>query len=312
MFLSKLNLRPEFTGLFSAALIANLLLAPSAHAIVLGIKSCGSGPPNFCFNGTVPNSLPPTNLFSFQEDGSGFIDIGPVTLDEIDIDADALAFSLTHGLLAFELQKSGFNTTGSTLIIIDSNTAVASTIGSLLSGRDIRGAVFDLSDTLWALDAASDELLQINPSTGAVVGPPVALMLGGNAFDLSDVTDIAVALDNTFFVADSSDFYTLDILSGALTLVHTDVLQGFAGITFSIGAPEEDLFVNDVNGSEDIFSYAVDSGFSQTTLHENFIPTFNSGRGDLAAAIPEPSSMLLLSLGLVCLLLYGWKLRLSS
>ena len=189
---------------------------------------------------------------------------------------------------------------------------MASTIGSLLSGRDIRGAVFDLSDTLWALDAASDELLQINPSTGAVVGPPVALMLGGNAFDLSDVTDIAVALDNTFFVANSSDFYTLDILSGALTLVHTDVLQGFAGITFSIGAPEEDLFVNDVNGSEDIFSYAVDSGFSQTTLHENFIPTFNSGRGDLAAAIPEPSSMLLLSLGLVCLLLYGWKLRLSS
>ena len=226
---------------------------------------------------------------------------------------DALAFSLTHGLLAFELQKSGFNTTGSTLIIIDSNTAVASTIGSLLSGRDIRGAVFDLSDTLWALDAASDELLQVNPATGAVVGSPVDLTLGGNAFDLSDVTDLAVALDNTFFLANASDFYTLDILSGALTLVHTDVPpQGFAGITFSIDAPEDLLFANDVNNFEDICSYDVDSGFSRTTLHANFIPTFNSGRGDLAAAIPEPSSILLLSLGLVSLLLYGWKLRRSE
>ncbi len=290
-------------------LIAGLLPVFSAQAqvTIFGLKSCGSGSPGFCGSGTIPDSLPPTNLFSFQDNGSGFVDHGAVTLSGSGIDADGLAFSQSQGLLAFELQKSGTATTGSTLISIDPNSALATGIGSFLSGRDIRGAVFDQSDSLWALDAANDELLNIDTATGAVLGSPVGLNIAANAFNLSDVSDIAVRLDGSFYVGNDSDIYTLDIGSGELTLANTDSVQGFSGMAFANDTPQDALLAFDVNGFEDIFRYDLDAGFSQSTLFLNIIPSYNSGRGDLAAftPIPEPSTTVMLGFGLILIVTAG-------
>lgn len=147
-------------------------LTATADSLVYGLKSCAG-----CIGGGTSSA--PTNLFAFKEDGSRFIDIGPVALGGNGIDADALALSPRYGLLAFELKKSNGVTISSSLISIDRNTAQASVIGQPLNGRDLRGAVFDHADRLWVLDAANNEVLQIDPATGAIVGTPLKLYRTG-------------------------------------------------------------------------------------------------------------------------------------
>jgi hypothetical protein len=286
--------------------LASLVSSSNAEATVFGLKSCGSNSSGFCGSGIINNSLPPTYLFSFQENGVGFDDIGSVTLDGISIDADALAYSDEYGLIAFDLTKSGFATTGSSLITIDPSTAIATSGGTTLEGRDIRGAVFDQLNTLWALDSFENELLQIDPTTGLISGTPVSLILGGDSFDLSDVTDIAVDSDGFFYLADSANFYSIDVLTGALTLLSSDLGQGFAGLTFSNNTSDNMLFTYEVNGTDDIYRYDMNSSFARTSLYPNIISSFNSGRGDLASyievqSVPEPTTLVLLIYGCMAL-----------
>jgi hypothetical protein len=255
-------------------------------------------------------STPPTELFKFQTDGTSFSDLGALKISGSNIDADGLAVSPNHGLLAFQL-----TTTGSTLFSIDPNTISTTVLGttshtSLSSVVDIRGATFDLSDQLWALDAANDALLQVNPATGAVVGSPVALTLGGVGFNLSTASDIAQRVDGTFYVTSSASLYTLNISTGALTAVGTpDTGQALAGAAFHVNEPTQALFAYEINGSDDVYSYSVGSfPGSRSNLYLNIIPSFNgipfnAGRGDLAGAItPEPASLVVWSLliGLTC------------
>ncbi len=287
------------TGLFALVFAMGLLLSPSIWATTFGLKSYAP------YSGS---SSAPTKLFSFEEDGSDFMDIGRVMLEGNYIDADALSLSETYGLLAFALQKSGTAVTGSKLVSINSHTAMATAIGATLSGRDIRGAVFDQIDNLWVLDAAMDEVLKINPATGTVAGTPIGLKLDGNPFNLLDSSDIAVRMDGAFYVVVLDKTYSLDVNSGTLTLINSDAGLAFAGAAFSKEATEESLFLYEVNGTDDIFRYDLDSGFARTMLYPNIISSFNAGRGDLAsytpATVPEMNSWLLLSFGLVGLL--GW------
>ncbi len=269
---------------FTGALTINFYL-DDGRARIFGLKSCGSSSPGYCGAGIVKGSLAPTNLFSFRADRSDFVEIGSLTLDNNNIDADALAISPTYGLLAFKLEKSGFTTISSTLISIDYKTAIASIIGSKLDGFDIRGAVFDRSEKLWVLDATGNQLVNIDPTTGAVIGTPVTLMLNGSIHDLSDVSDIAVTTDDVFVVTDSSGFYSLDISSGILVLVNSDSGQGLTGATFSNFASQNAIFTYEVNGFDDIYRYEIYFSSNSTTVHENIINQFNSGRGDLASLL---------------------------
>jgi hypothetical protein len=254
-------------------------------------------------------STPPTELFKFQTDGTSFSDLGALKISGSDIDADGLAVSPNHGLLAFQL-----TTTGSTLFSIDPNTMSTTVLGTPLAVVDIRGATFDLSDQLWALDAANDALLQVNPITGAAVGSPVALTLGGVGFNLSTASDIAQRVDGTFYVTSSASLYTLNISTGALTAVGTpDTGQALAGAAFHVNEPTQALFAYEINGSDDVYKYSVGSfPGSRSNLYLNVIPGFNAGRGDLAGAItPEPASLVVWSLliGLTCA---GWTWRFFS
>ena len=225
-------------------------------------------------------SGPPTHLFRFNDDATGFQSLGSVRLAGNEIDADAMAMSPSGELRAFQITA-----TGSTYIAIDPATASATAIGTELAGRAIRGAVIDGANQLYALDSNSNELLRIDATNGSVTGA-LPLTVGGSPFDLTDSTDIAIRNDGTFFLTSSSGatatVYTVNPASGAVQLQFSRTTQSFAGAAFSGGAPDT-LFTYEVNSSDDIFRYATTAGFAESTAFSNIISEFNSGRGDLAA-----------------------------
>ena len=286
-------------------IVASLLVVGAGRVdagFVYGVKTLA---PNPAIPG-VP-SQPPTRLFRFNDDGTGFADLGAVKNSNSDIDVDGLALSSTHGLLGFQLSSSG-----STLIGINTSTAVATTIGTLLAGRDIRGATFDNLGQLWAYDATASELLRVNSTTGLVVGSGVSLSTGFSANGRTG-SDIAFRPDGTFYFTVGTKIFTLDETTGSLTELKDDTGQFLAGAAFAQDKDDGRLFVYEVNGFEDIFRYDVDSaGVPRTTVFSGIIPSFNAGRGDLATqtqVIPEPSTLVLWSLGAVGLAGLGWRRR---
>ena len=97
-----------------AAVVAVMLAAPpTAFATVYGLESTEGSP-----------AQAPTQLFSFEENGSAVTVIADVMVGGEDIDADALAQSVIHGLRAYRLIG-----TSSQLISIDSTTGAATHIG---------------------------------------------------------------------------------------------------------------------------------------------------------------------------------------
>jgi len=248
---------------------------------------------------------PPATLFHFAEDGSGLTGVGAVTLSGVEIDVDGLAMNAQGVLYGFAVTSSGAS---SQLLPIDTTTAVATAIGTPVD-LDIRGAVFAADGRLLTLDAQNNELLEINPATGAAVGPGIGLTVAGVGQDVSTITDIAQGPDGAFTVSGIgtvlNELYSLDVATGQAVLVHTDTvvmldgrLPALVGLAFSDAAPDPDvLFAFDFNNSEDILAYQTDAAYARTVLHANIFPAYNAGRGDLATTpVPEPASMLLIAL----------------
>lgn len=232
------------------------------------------------------DSVPPTYLFEFQEDRTGFTIIGQIKVGAASVDADGLAVSASQGLFAFRL-----TTTGSTLLKINESTGAATPIGAPLVGRDIRGAIFDQDDRLLVLDAKNDQLAQVDPATGILIGSPITLRLGATRFNVHTISDIAQRADGTFFLINGRQIFRLSVTTGALTLqFRDDIASGgtpyisHAGATFSKEAGENDLFVYDINGTDDIYRYDLPlRATSRRLVYGNVVSSFNAGRGDLAA-----------------------------
>ena len=311
-------------------LLSTGLVSGPAGATIFGIKSCGSN--GVCNpGGSVQGggSLPPANLFSFESGGTGFTDLGAITVGGTNVDADGLAMRSDGDLFGFQLTEqvtpSGpnliSNVVASRLISLGAGTAAATTVGSItLSDRDIRGAVFDASDNLWALDATANQVLRIDTATGGMVaGSAVGLTVYGVNLDLSTVSDIAIRSDGTVLLANSSDFYSLDLGTGALSSLFTDSGAGHSGLAFDDDlASVEMLFTFEVNGLDDLFSFDTSlASPTQTDVLLNIIPAFNAGRGDLAsitlvdAQIPEPGTLALLSFGIAGIGMLRRKKRLQ-
>jgi hypothetical protein len=243
-----------------------------AHAAHWGIKSWN--PPEF------GSSYPPSHLFRFEDSGASFSDLGRIggTTSHF----DALALSLSFGLLAFRLEAAG-----STLVSINRSNAAFTVIGTLLSGRQIRGATFDTNDHLWVLDAAQNQVLRITPTDGLPSGLPVPLSLDGTPFDLSDFSDLTVTSDGAFIVTSSTRFFRLDLTTGALTPLYADPSQTFPGVIALPLCNGHDGFVTfEANNADDLFQF--DEFFLRAPLYLNIISTFNAGTGDLATSPPVP------------------------
>ena len=258
-------------------------LAPS---LIYGLKSRNGG--------AVVGSISPTNLYSFSSNGTNFTDIGAVKIGSTNIDADALAYSPTQGLFGYRIHSvanSNAAPTESTFLSINPTTAAATPIGGLIAGRVIRAATFDSADRLWVVDRLQNELLQIDPSNGQIVGTPVTITLNGNPSNI--ISDLAVRDDGTFIATDftvGAVFYSLDIHTGVLTQIAADTaLQATAqGSTrptaFGIVAVGNIVFTYDAQGTDDIYKYDTAAGFSRSLVFANIVPSYNSGQGDLAIA----------------------------
>lgn len=255
-------------------------------ATIYGIKSNNGG--------TVAQSVAPTELFSLRADGTGFVDIGRVKIGNTNIDADALAFSETQGLYAFQLNHPTNSTPvdSSTLINVSTATGAATVVGLPLAGRDIRAAAFDKADRLWVLDGLQNQLLQIDAASGTVIGAPVPLTLNSSPFDIN-ICDLAFE-GNTAIVSNGqvgTQFYSLNVTSGALTLLASDTLTQPVGLGTTPPVPlglvidQGVAFTLDGNGTEDIFHYDMNYGYARSTLINGIVPGFNSGRGDLAIQV---------------------------
>jgi hypothetical protein len=282
-----------------------LMPEQSSAGLVYGLKAATGG--------GISYSIAPTRLFSFQTTpvasfGCCFSDIGAVTFANAPIntpiDADGLAISPLHGLKAFELQKNGNNVSGSRLIDLNPITAVASVPATtpsrpVLSGRNIRGAAFDASNRLWALDSNSDQLLEIDPNAGTVLSQ-TPLLLNNIPFPLGFTTDLAIHRNGTFYITNASFIYTVN--AGVLTQVHSDMGEGLNGAAFDSDLGVDALFAHEVNFSDDIHRYDLALGFFKSTPFPNIIPLVNSGGGDLASIVPEPASIALVSLAFFAML----------
>ena len=232
-----------------------------------------------------PTSQAPTTLFRFGEGGAGYAEIGRVKVAGADIEADGLALSPTGALLAFQMNVGG----GSRLISINQTSAVATVIGPVLANRDLRGAAFLLSGKLIAFDRTATELVAIDPATGASFGQPVpvkGLLAGaGSSGDLTTTPGGALVF------AQAAEVYSLNPRTGVATLVFQDTnslpdgyLPYCCGVACSpLAAPENTIFGYEASIDDDVHQYLPASGFARTLLLRNVVPSYNAGRGDLAA-----------------------------
>jgi len=121
------------------------------------------------------------------------------------------------------------------LVKLNTSTGVSTIVGPLVGSLNPDSIAFDPnSNILYGIDGTSDELLNINTSTGAVT-PIVSLSLnsiGNLAFDSE--TDTLYGIHG---VGDS--LYTINTSTGVLTLVHPTNSTGFGlieGFTFAGGS----------------------------------------------------------------------------
>lgn len=285
----------------------NILLIAFVLAVM---ANTAAGDMMYALTSTAPGggvaSAAPTYLHYFDDNNPGVVtNLGKLTVNDNDVDADALAWSRTYGLLAFSVQTGQDK---SQMLALDPATVTATAVGSLYDERDIRGAVFDAADNFWAADAAGDELLRINPANGDI-WQSVGLWQSGAAFDLGTSTDIAVARDGTFYIVNTGQFYTVDMGTGIVSLQHDipSLENNLPGLAFSTDGPDDLLFGYEVNGSDDIFTYDIGNGYSSAVFASGFTNE-NAGRGDLASITPVPAPAAVL-LGMLGLSVAGVKLR---
>lgn len=262
-------------------------VSPTVHAQIWGIKSQAP-------------SFTPAHLFQLNEDGTGFTDFGAIRVAGAQVDADGLAASSVHGLMAFQLSSQG-----STLLSLNASNAQGTPIGGLLQGREIRGAAFDASERLWVLDDAARSIFRVDPMTGGVIpGSEASLSLIGGAFpSLQSGGDIAFNLLGQLTLAANENIYNVDPLTGLATLLGTDPTVGpvnfLVGAAYSANAPADRLFAFEANGTDDVVYYDTGTSFTPQYIATDILSGFNAGRGDLATVIPAPASLIALSAGLL-------------
>jgi hypothetical protein len=231
-----------------------------------------------------PASQPPTTLFYFNESGTGYAEIGRVTLGGADIEADGLAQSPQGGLFAFRLTG-----VGSQFISINPNNALATVIGPVLPGRDIRGATFLLSGRLMACDNATTALVEIDSATGTMLGQPVPI--SGIISGVGSSGDLTTTPNGSVLFAANIQVYRLALRTGAARLLLQDnnnLLDGYppycCGAACSpLATPDNTIFAYEVSIDDDVYQYLPSAGFARTQLFRHVVPSYNAGRGDLAA-----------------------------
>ena len=183
--------------------------------------------------------------------------------------------------------------TGSTLISIDPSTAQATTVGVGLVGVEARGATFDRDGTLWVVDSANDNLLEVDATAGTVTS---TVGLTGGGFD--GELDLAARADGKLFLTHRDSIYEVDSATGTTTLIHQETelssndgnldVAYYDGSTFTMNRGDQ-LFALDVLQVDEVNSYDTEDGFSRTAEFTATNP-FDADFGDLASFITYPGN----------------------
>lgn len=238
--------------------------------------------------------LTPATLFSFQDNGTAFTSIGPVTKNAVQIRADALAFSQTQGLWFFEPTT----TTSSTLYQLDPATAAVISSGIVFPNTHIFSAAFDRHGRLWAADHTSKSLLAIDIVTGQILRS-IPLTLNGSAYTglIAEGADLCFNTFGQAFLVDYSGIYALNTHTGALAELYQDTTpytKFLVGAAIPASRPDT-LFAFEVSktsiDNDDIFVYDLNNLAQPNYVFKDILDSFNAGRGDLATHIPADLSI---------------------
>lgn len=142
----------------------------------------------------------------------------------------------------------------STLYRIDLTTNAISTVGTI-TGFEVESLSFGPGPVLYGIDEDGSQLLSINTSTAA---PTVVGALGASVSD----PGMAYCTDNStmYLASEDGELYTINLSTGAATLVGTDATYSPTGMTCSTGGV---LYV--IDDSDDNL-YTVNRGTGTSTL----------------------------------------------
>ena len=262
-------------------ILMNLCVSVLPAQTIYGLKSRSTN------QGGTNEYLTPVTLYSFEDDGTQFTSINPVTKNAAEIRADGLACSPIQGLWCFEPTS----TEDCTLYQLDPNTAAVISTGIVFEDRQIFGAAFDRADRLWAIDQTDDELLQIDLAAGSILRQ-VPLTLEGDPFDLEFASgDICFNTAGQAFLVYSNRIYYLDVHTGILIEYYLDTTSSKLLVGAAIPNDRQDtLIAFEVSmtstDNDDIFLYDLLTPSPPTYLFKRILNNYNAGRGDLAAEIP--------------------------
>lgn len=232
-----------------------------------------------------PVSQPPSTLFSVDPATCTAETIAAVTLNGQQIHVDALAMGFAGELFGFQLD------TGSRLIEIDPLTATATVIGAWLPDTQIRGACMRLGGTLLVHDEQAGVLLDIDPSTGDVVGSARPLLWNGLAIAGYGGGDLTQGRNGEFLFAAESRLFSLHAATGSVSLLAQDedpLPDGFVpwicGLTWLDEPSGSPLYGYEVSANDAVFRYSDRLAAGRETCVDHAVPAYNAGRGDLASA----------------------------
>ncbi|MCA9310045.1 MAG: hypothetical protein KDA21_02505, partial [Phycisphaerales bacterium] len=259
----------------SGCLLA-LSCAPAAPGrTIYGVKSAPGDP-----------SQVPGYLFACREDGTEAHTVGLLRVGAALVDVDGLALDAGDRLYGFECLPAGAR-----LLEIDPTTGSGVRIGPLLAGRDIRGAAFDHTDSLRAVDAASGQLLTVNPAAGTVTSA-LTLTLGGSPLQVDVACDLAFDADGRGWLSSGDDVFHLDGTTGVLSFATLVNGRRVAGLCRSIhGLGTDHLFFAHAGSQVDAGWLRTAHGYEMLMLYRNLTPVISTGLADLAGRVlPDPET----------------------
>ena len=263
----------EFTNiaLRHAALGAALLTASHSFGQVLGIEADADVAPL--------DSQAPTGLFGINTAGV-VSSYGNLTTGGVPDHFDGLAYRSDNTVWCF--RQTG---AGSQLCQVNTTTLACVPVGGILPMRNVRGACFEASGRLFAIDVQFRHLLEVSTATGAILGS-APLHIGAASYAVTTSCDISFTASG-MCLTDQNRFYQVGPLGG-MANINTDGVAGTDGFIPSNGGLAQDaagnLITLDSNNRDDIYRYNPSGGWGRNLVIANVIPAISSGRGDLASA----------------------------
>lgn len=209
-------------------------------------------------------------------------------------DTFAAAFDNTDGTLYTTF--NGFSDLGpaspgaAKLGKVDQSTGAVSTIGSL--GTQMVALEVDASGQLWGVGYKDRILYQIDKTSGFTTGIGIT--------DIEDVMDLAFDSSGTLYATADNFLYSLNLATGAATLeaFFTGIVSGAEVMAIMFDSSDSFFATAHVENSP-LYSLDVVTGVATVTG----APLLDMPHGgDIfisPVSVPEPSSLLLLTLGLL-------------